>query len=189
MRLNSTHTLVLIMVAAACSSMRVASHLDRSMSLTGFETYAWGDPEATSHDPSITNNELLDRRVREVVDRKMAAKGYRLVNPEHSHLLIRYHAAAEKKLDIATEYRRYRLGTDPYARETARTQVFKEGTLILDVEDPTSQRLIWRGWAVDTIDNMLSPKKAQPKIETAVNKILDRFPDCPRAELVQESKE
>lgn len=188
MRFKPVHILLLIAMFAACGSMRVATFGDPSMSLTDFQTYAWGERQAAEKDLS-SDLELLDHRVREVVDRKMAAKGYRLVAPDHSDLLIHYHAAVERKLGIATEHEQYRLGTDPYGRETSRTQVFKEGTLVLDVEEPTSQRLIWRGWAADAIDDLSRTEKIRPKIDTAVDKILDRFPDCPRVELVRELEE
>ncbi len=188
MQFNSAHILFLIVVFAGCSSMRVATFGDPSMSLAGFQTYAWGNEQATSDDQS-SDDEAVDRWVREVVDRKMTTKGYRLVAPDHSDLLIHYHAALDENLDVATEYKRYRLGTDPYGRETSRAQVFKEGTLILDVEQPTSQRLIWRGWATDAINDELRTEEIQSKIDTAVDKILDRFPDCPRTELAREREE
>jgi hypothetical protein len=182
MHFNSVHILLLIVVFAACSSMRVATFGDPSMSLASFQTYAWSNGQATTADQ-------LDRLVREVVDRKMATKGYRLVTPDHSDLLIHYHAAVDENLDVATEYEQYRLGTDPYGRETSRAQVFKEGTLVLDVEKPTSRRLIWRGWATDAINDLLRAEEIKSKIDMAVDKILDRFPDCPRLEMVRELEE
>ncbi len=188
MQLNSVHTLSLIVAFAACSSMRVATFGDPSMSFAGFQTYAWNNGQATAADQS-SEDEVLDRWIREVTDRKMAAKGYQLVAPDHSDLLIHYHAAVDENLDVATEYQQYRLGADPYGRETSRAQVFMEGTLVLDVEKPSSQRLIWRGWATDAINDLSRSEEIQSKVETAVDKILDRFPDCPRTELVRDLKE
>ncbi len=188
MQFNSVHILFLIVILAGCSSMRVATFGDPSMSFAGFQTYAWSNGQATGGDET-SNGEVVDRRIREVVDRKMATKGYRLVASDHSDLLIHYHAAMDENLDVAAEYERYRLGTDPYGRETSRAQVFKKGTLVLDVEQPTSRRLIWRGWATDAINDVPRTEEMQSKIDTAVDKILDRFPDCPRTELAREREE
>lgn len=187
MQFNSAHILFLIVVLAGCSSMRVATFDDPSMSFAGFQTYAWGNEQSTAANQS-SEDEMLDRWVREVIDRKMATKGYQLVAPDHSDLLIHYHAAINENLDVATEHEQYRLGADPYGRGTSRAQVFKEGTLVLDVEKPSSQRLIWRGWATDAINDPSRAEEIRSKIDTAVDKILDRFPDCPRAKLVRELK-
>jgi len=188
MHFNSVPSLVLIVIFAACSSMRVATFGDPSMSFAGFQTYAWSNGQATTANQS-SEDEMLDRWVREVIDRKMATKGYQLVTPDHSDLLIHYHAAVDENLDVTTEYEQYRLGTDPYGRGTSRAQVFKEGTLVLDVEKPSSQRLIWRGWATDAINDLSRSEETRSKIDTAVDKILDRFPDCPRVELVRALEE
>lgn len=53
---------------------------------------------------------------------------------------------------------------------------YEEGTLILDVVDPKSKELMWRGSAQDEVNFKSTPEKAQAQINEAVNGMLEHFP-------------
>ena len=53
---------------------------------------------------------------------------------------------------------------------------FDEGTLVLDVVEAASDRLVFRGWAVDSLSGIIaSQDRMERKIEEAVTKMLARF--------------
>ena len=51
------------------------------------------------------------------------------------------------------------------------------GTVVLDVVDARTNRLIWRGWAQNSIEGLLDhPQRFQKRINEAVTRMFARFP-------------
>ena len=53
---------------------------------------------------------------------------------------------------------------------------YLSGTLVLDIYDGRTNELIWRGWAVDALDDNPKPEDIRMYVEAAVEEILERFP-------------
>ena len=64
------------------------------------------------------------------------------------------------------------------SRGGTRTRVydFDQGLLVLDIVDPQTKKLIWRGTAKDAVDLSWSQQRKTAKISEAVQKMLSRFP-------------
>jgi hypothetical protein len=73
----------------------------------------------------------------------------------------------------------YGLGRWPAAAADVRLSQYEEGTLMLDVIDSSSNELVWRGAAQARIDPNRSPQERTRLINSAVRKMLDRFPPQP----------
>ena len=59
---------------------------------------------------------------------------------------------------------------------------YREGTLILDVVDASSNKLAWRGTAQAELSEKSDAKKSQKLINEAVDEMLEKFPPKPRKE-------
>jgi hypothetical protein len=55
-------------------------------------------------------------------------------------------------------------------------EVYDEGTLVLEIVEQESQKLIWSGSATDRVNFSLSPEKEEAEINEAVREILKDFP-------------
>ena len=54
---------------------------------------------------------------------------------------------------------------------------YEAGTLVIDIVDARSQRLIWRGWAQNDVEDLLrGPDSMIRTIEEAVSRMLRRLP-------------
>jgi hypothetical protein len=54
---------------------------------------------------------------------------------------------------------------------------YDAGTLILDVVDARSEKLVWRGWAQSSVDEMLNDRNEMAKtIQRGVEQMLSRLP-------------
>ena len=53
---------------------------------------------------------------------------------------------------------------------------YDEGTLLLDVVDPQSRQLIWRGSATDEVNLSANAEMKQKQINEAVTRLLKQFP-------------
>ena len=54
---------------------------------------------------------------------------------------------------------------------------YEAGTLVLDIVDSRTNRVIWRGWAQDTVEGVLdNGDEMARQINTAVTRMLARLP-------------
>ena len=182
--------LLFALFACGCSSMSITSYSSDMADFSKLKTYAWmlGPPPA-SGSPLIDQHPELDRAAHEAIDQALAKRGYVKDTTGHPDFLVSYHATLNKRVSVASldqssGYRPgYLLGgsgriTPLEDRETIGREyvdTFDEGTLIIDVVDPKTNRLIWRGTARDEVNFKKSPEHNKHKIAEAVDKMLNRF--------------
>jgi hypothetical protein len=164
---------VLCTVVASCSTLQVSHDYDPGADFAALSTYAWAE---ASDDP--TRDRLMERRAIEHANRVLAEKGFVLVatGPD---FLIAVHDDVRQKLRVTD------LGFDGYAfgpywsaygsRRLDVTE-YDEGLLILDVIEPGTQNLIWRGVARRPTDERATPTERDARVGEAVEALLAPFP-------------
>jgi hypothetical protein len=191
----STHStaalaaLLLLLLAGGCSSLRVKTDFDPEVDFSAYRTFAWQEPplrEATKDSPldelvdPFARNSLLDKRVRKMVERELIGRGYRLAVGAPPQFRINYHVVLKDRTRV-TSYGGMG-GVNCWGRGPCYGDVwgggvtsydYQQGTFILDVIDPGSERIAWRGWAVGTGREYDYDEK---RIEAAVKQVLARFP-------------
>ena len=166
-----------LLALTGCSSIRATADYDRTASFGSLHTYAWRTaPQQGPGDPRLDNS-LLDARVKHAVDRELEAKGYRKVSPEErADFLVGYHVVLQRKVDVQTVGTWYGYRGAGLRIPETRTYQYEQGTLLLDVVDPTTTNLIWRGTATAVVDPDVSTEKRERRIAEAVAKVLADFP-------------
>jgi hypothetical protein len=53
---------------------------------------------------------------------------------------------------------------------------YKEGTLLIDIVDATSQQLVWRGSALTEVDPGMTPEERNKRISNIVHAMFVHFP-------------
>ena len=177
MRARFEVLLLLAMVTCAfgCSNIRANVDYDPSVSFANLRTYDWRPGGQKAPDDPRIDNSLLETRVHRAVDRELAAKGYQKVTTGEPDFLVGYHAVVEGKVDFRTVggyygYRGWGVAPQTYAYN------YDEGTLLLDVIQPETMKLLWRGSASSTVRPSASPEQREKQINRAVEKILHKFP-------------
>lgn len=172
-------SITILAILAGCSpQIRVFSDYDPDYDLWTYSTFDWGQKVNIEQGKNpLHYNELNDKRIKLAVQEQMAAHGYRLTcdNPD---LILHYHIIVDHQSVVTTEPLGYRYG-DYWTRMNTNVYSYREGTLILDLMDTKTDHLVWRGWAVTTIDNV-NPEKVEPLVKAAVEKIFRKFPDRPK---------
>lgn len=179
-----------------CSTMTSHTDWDGNANFAGLKTYSWvpGQQPPTGN-PRIDNNTLLDDRIRSTVDDVLQARGYTKTssNPD---FWVSYAAAIESKLNV-TSMPTYGYSTPYYAGRyagpvgggygyggwtggTTTITQYDEGSLIFDIADAKTKRLIWRGTVADAVDETRSPAKKEQIIDKAVTKVFAEFPPTPK---------
>jgi hypothetical protein len=109
------------------------------------------------------------------VEKQLAARGYERSASGTPDLLIHYHASINERLDVYAVDREHGYCYDEDCR--AWVTDYEAGTLVLDIVDARTDRVIWRGWAQDSVEDVLDNEdRMARKINEAVSRMLARLP-------------
>ncbi|MCE9666580.1 DUF4136 domain-containing protein [Myxococcus stipitatus] len=184
--------LLLASMFAACSTIDVKTNYDPGavQQLDSFKTYAWLPPP-TGGDKNVYNP-IIGAEVQKATDQALQSRGYQKVSPESNpDFLVGWHGAINQKLEADTVNNYYGYPYDPawdpfFAGPVGMTvpetyvREYEEGTLLLDIVDASSKKLVWRGRAKSELKENASPEDQQKRISKAVSKMLADFPPKPK---------
>ena len=172
-RVGRLLTLALSAVAlAGCATMNVSAYLSRGIDLRQYHTYSWGPAETLSTgDPRLDNNRFFDERVRTQIEKQLAGNGFEPTTSGSADVLVHYHASITQRIDTAE----LDPGGKPYAGR--RSEVYDAGTLLIDLIETRTNKLVWRGWAEGTFDGVIDQQAwMEERIDDAVARILRKLP-------------
>ena len=162
---------------SGCATMRVSSHTERGLAWSQYHTFDWGQADSLPpSDPRMQQDPYFRDRFEGAVERQMAAKGFeRSAASAAPDLLIHYHAAIGERID-ADEIGR-QSGYCDAVDCTPRVTRYEAGTLVVDIVDARTRRLIWRGWAQDSVEDVLGNRdRVRQTIEDGVSRMFSAFP-------------
>ena len=167
---------VLTLAVTGCATMLVSSHVQRNVDFAQYRTYDWGPPDALpTGDPRLDDNPFFNDHMQGAVEKQLAARGLLLSSAGTPDLLIHYHASVNRRIDVDRVDREYGYC---YGEDCVGGVVeYEAGTLILDVVDRRTNRVVWRGWAQDSFDGVIDNSDRLERVITrAVAQMLARFP-------------
>jgi hypothetical protein len=166
-------------IAGGCAvAMSVSSHVDRTINFAQYRTFDWGPADALpTGDPRLDRDPFFKDHVQGAVERGLAARGIELNSSGTPDLLIHYHANITERMDVNKADRTY--GYCRTADCPPETVWYEAGTLVLDVMDARTNTLVWRGWAQNSVEDMLRDKDKMAKtIDRAVVGMLRQLPQA-----------
>ncbi|WP_242926054.1 DUF4136 domain-containing protein [Pontibacter vulgaris] len=164
-------------------TMNVQSSFNRSADFKQYKTFAWYPAEAannlrTGYDPEV------DRRVKTAVEAAFVKKGI-LPDAANPDILIAFDVALEEKqaenADLAPGFGygysywygyRFKYDVNGVPNSKSITQ-YPTGTLIIDLVNPKTNELVWRGVAEGEIE---ADQTDERDIRGSVSKILSQYP-------------
>ena len=168
-------TIAAVFASSCATTMTVSSHVEHGLDLSQYRTFEWGPPDALpTGDPRLDRNAFFKDHVEGAIERGLAARGLAVASGEPADVLIHYHACITKRMDVnridATA------GYCQHGDCPSGIVEYEAGTLILDLVDARTNRLVWRGWAQNNVDDLLHDQDRMVKtIDQAVSKMLLRF--------------
>jgi len=174
-RKNGAIITCLTLVLGACAGkMAIQSDLDPAASLDSYGTYAWSRLGRVSGDVRVTP--ALNRQIRDDIDRHLADKGYSRVT-SNADFSVMYQVTIEGETIVQTlDWYSGSNFKETVATPRATARNYEEGTLIIDVMEGQTERLIWRGTATAEVRQRVSLEDRSDRVAEAVQKVLAEFP-------------
>jgi hypothetical protein len=170
---------LLVFGTAGILAQNVKTDFDPAVDFSRFSSYYWA-----KSDPSP--NDLMNQRMVSAVDNWLTAKGWIKVPEAQAQLAVVPVLTTAEQKSINTFYDNMGggwgyggYGGMSTGSSTTMVNTFVEGTLIVDLFDTATKKLVWRGIATDTISD--NPAKNAEKIQNAAKKMFEKkFPPAPK---------
>ena len=169
-------TALAALALAGCATMNVSSHIERNVNFVEYVTYDWGPPDNLPvGDPRLDNNPFFNDYLQGAIEKRMAANGFeRGEKDQPADLLIHYHASVSQKLDVYEVDNR-----NGYCYGDCQPQVvdYELGTLVIDIVDARTNKVVWRGWAQDAMNGIIDNQdRLEKQVDEEVTKMMMRLP-------------
>lgn len=161
---------ILLLAATASMAQQVKTDYDHNADFAQYKTYSW--EKVQTQDP------LWVDRIKQAVNSALTAKGWTQA-PSGGNVAIVAIETTQNQQTLNTFYDgfgggwRYR-GFGGFGDATTTVENYKVGTLVVDLFDANSKKLIWRGSASDTLSN--KSDKNIKELDKGVQKMFNHFP-------------
>ncbi|HEY2295957.1 MAG TPA: DUF4136 domain-containing protein [Thermoanaerobaculia bacterium] len=164
--MRHTLTALALIVLPACASLQVKTEQDLETDFSRYHTYAWieGVP---GRDPS------LESQIQTAVDRELPFKRLHRVEKGGSpDLYVSICVTVDEDRVVQPDQWGYDLGTVGMSDSRVSVLTLPRGTLLVDLIDSGSRRLVWRGQASQAVDREAS----EETIRKAVREVFRPYP-------------
>jgi hypothetical protein len=162
--------LLLLTATLAASAQKITIEFDQAAFFPKYHTFAIRAGELNSANPAL-NSPLVKQRIDADIARGLSSRGLVLVAAGPSDLNVRYRLGVVHGAAVEA----YPAGWRGFGTEIVRVP-YAEGTLVIDLRDPTTRSLVWRGIATQEKSDAF---KIEGKLDDMVRKALDKYPPKP----------
>ena len=157
-------------LTVASFAQQVKTDYDHNANFGQYKTYSW--EKVQTQDP------LMVDRIKDAVNRALAAKGWTQVG-SGGEVCVMAIEITQNQQTLNTFYdgfgggRRWG-GFGGFGDATTTTQTYQVGSLVVDLFDAKSKNLLWRGSSSDTLSN--NADKNTKNLDKGVQKMFAHFP-------------
>ena len=168
--------LLSLVLLGACSSYNVTYDYDVTASFARYKTFDY----YTSKKGTGGTTTLMDKRVRAAVAKELQAKGFMMETKADPDFLVTYYPVVQNRKVRTTVRSGWGWGYRPFyggvGVSSTRVRNHKEGTIVIEIVDYTTNQMIWQGAAAGALTDLNSPEDANEVVPKAVRDILAKFP-------------
>jgi hypothetical protein len=163
---------LMLLACGSASAQNVTYNFMPGTDFSKYHTYKWVT-ESNTHP-----NQIVDQQIKDAIDQQLAAKGLTKTDGETAELFVGYQVSVnqERQWNAYGGGMGWRFGG---GMATATSSTIQVGTLVLDIYDPSSKQLVWRGQATKTLNPSSNPEKNQKNLNSAMARLLKNFPPPP----------
>lgn len=185
----------MILALASCSKYTYYSVSSNTAALSKYSTFAWLPPVNSTKNTNY-NNDITDEKIREQATADLERRGLRL-KAGRPDLLVRYSIVIKNGTHVYDDPAYTYVGGGYYPRvvyygggrrayfyaysepfpvyvgDEIERVPYKEGTLIIDLVDRRTKKVIWRGYGIGDVTNPQETVNDLPKV---VDGIINKLP-------------
>ena len=154
------------LTAVIALAQKITVEFDQAADFTKYKTFAIRDGQLNSRNPAL-NSELVKKQIAADIERGLTARGLEITTGK-SDLNVRYRFGSARKAEIE----RYPAGWRGLGTRVVRVP-YTEGTLVIDLRDPSTRSLVWRGIASEEKSDA---SKIEGKLDDMVRKAIEKYP-------------
>lgn len=160
-----------LLATLAAFAQKITIEFDQTIDFTKYKTFAIRAGQLNSGNPAL-NSELVKKQIEADITKDLMVRGLSVVADGPSDLNVRYHFGSARKDEIET----YPAGWRGWGTRVVRVP-YAEGTLVIDLRDPTTRSLVWRGIASE---EKTDATKIAGKLDDMVKKAIAKYPPKPK---------
>jgi hypothetical protein len=163
---------ILFLFASISAAQQVKTDYDRAADFAQYKTYSWEHVK--------TKDPLFVDRIKNAVNATLAARGWTQVESGGDVSIVAIQMTSNQET-LNTFYNGFgggwgwrRFGGGGIGEATTTTEIYKVGTLVVDLFDAKTKKLLWRGTSSDTLSN--NSDKNIKNLDKGVEKMFKQFP-------------
>ena len=156
-----------VLIALSAHAQKIEIESDQTVDFSRFRTFAIRDGRLNSRNPSL-NSDLVRKRLDADIQKYLEAKGLAFIPSGPSDLNIRYTLGSVRKAEVEA----YPAGWRGWGTRVVRVP-YTEGTLVIDLRDPSTKSLVWRAIAREDKGDAA---KVEGKLDNMVKKAFEKYP-------------
>ncbi len=166
---------MLFVLIASCSSVKVAADYDKNANFNEYKTFAF-------YKPGIDKSEISDldkRRILRAIESEMMTKGF--TKSETPDVLVSIFTKSQQRVDVYNN--NWGFGGWGWGgfggwgwgwNQQPMVSTSSEGTLYIDLIDAKKKELIWQGMGTGYLSQKMDKK--EERIQEFVSKVMERYP-------------
>lgn len=167
-------------IATPAAAQKSYVDYDRTVDMKSYKSYAWAStPDISIYD----DNPLMHSRIKNAIEYYLGQGGM-IENTEEPDIWVTYYGEADQNFKVNTfNSGGYSYGSgwawDPYWGSssigmTATTPIeHKAGTLVIDMWDAKTMKIVWRGTMTATIPE--NPQKGHKKLDKGIKQMVEKW--------------
>ena len=173
-----THLLPFVLMAflaAASAAQKPKIDFDASNEFSAATTFA------ISRNGQPAANEMVQRRIEEMVEAELEIKGLRATSPAEADLTVIIGAYSRQRtkqsnvsIGVGVSRRTSRGSISVGGTTGGRTKTVQEGTLVIDLRDTATNDLVWQSIVNGTLKG--NTEQRQKKVNQAIHRSFAKFP-------------
>ena len=163
---------IMFLFAGVSMAQQVKTDYDRAADFAHYKTYSWEHVK--------TKDPLLVDRIENAVNAVLAARGWTQVESGGDVSIVAVQLTSNQE-SLNTFYSGFgggwgwrRFGGGGFGEATTTTETYKVGTLVVDLFDAKTKKLLWRGSSSDTLSD--NSDKNIKNLNKGVDKMFRQFP-------------
>ena len=189
-RIQSLCVFLFAALAVTCApAAKVGFDYDPSATFNAYHTYEWMEGEQEKTGNRSVDSTVVDIRIRIAVGAQLHLNGYTAAQNGQPDFYVAYHIGVKNMTpDVSTQYFSegmagrafdHSIDTRTAGKPPATvsdTPSYTTGTLLVDIIDAASKKLVWRGTAAGEIDPGLTSEERDERIRGIVHEMFTHFP-------------